>query len=233
MSRLLKLAASLLLVLPIFAWVGCSSPTERYQVLSFFFDGVPNPNAPKKVVKVENNATPVLTLTIVSRHKPFVENQCDSCHRSATGQMVDFTDTYKSCAKCHPKVANQYSHMHGPVARPACQFCHTGHESAYPHLLRADPVKVCTQCHDAQLLGNKPLEHNDGHTNCLNCHGSHGGNEAYFLKPGWNLPVPPIYPTTAPTTQSTTLPAASQPLGPALLSATTQPTTSPGGQVPP
>lgn len=189
----------LLILGSILILAGCGTPRGRYRVLSYFFDGVPNPDAPK-VVKTINLTSVDLgkpAVAVVSRHKPFVEGKCDSCHRSDSGMMIEFADAYKGCAKCHSTVAFKYPRMHGPVATAACQWCHTPHESYEPALLKGPAIKVCTQCHDQQLLGPKPAQHTDGSTSCITCHHGHGGPEAYFLKTEWRSVVWPS--ATAPT----------------------------------
>ena len=206
MKKIVLQLAGAALAIFLGVWIaGCGTPQEKYRTLSFFFDGVPNPDAPKVARRV-TAAGSTVTLAIVSRHKPYVDNNCESCHRSATGQMMDFSEAWKRCTSCHKDATNKYARMHGPVARAACNFCHTGHESVEPKLLRAAPIKVCTQCHDQQLLGPKPSQHNDGVTSCITCHSGHGGPEANFLKPNWQTEWPKSA-ATAPATA----PAASRP----------------------
>jgi predicted CXXCH cytochrome family protein len=180
--------------------VGCATPQERYRVLSFFFDGVPDPSAPQKVVPQANldaNQEVVSTVAVMSRHKPYVTNQCAVCHESAEGIIMDFEKAYNQCVKCHDKVKSGHPLMHGPVVQDACKWCHTPHESAEPALLKDTPIVVCTQCHNRQLLGDKPVEHLDGKTSCLKCHFGHGGDARYFLK----------------SAATTTAPAADEPSG--------------------
>ena len=164
---------------------GCGTPRERYRALSFFFDGVPDPDAVKPAAGGGGGGAAVVVMARrVTQHKPYADNECAACHRSASGEIQEFSEAYKTCMKCHAKVAGGHVLMHGPVAREACQWCHTPHESAEPALLRDAPLKVCTQCHDRELLGDKPPEHVDGKTSCLQCHFGHGGDGRYFLKPG-------------------------------------------------
>src|SRR3954463_6769787 len=83
------LAASLLCLLALFA--GCSTE-KRYKVLSFFFDGVPNPNAPAAgtgdefaAERADGAVRPVAYV-----HKPYAQNKCNECHGNATGRYDDF-----------------------------------------------------------------------------------------------------------------------------------------------
>ena len=218
--RMLWRVAGLLVLISAVGWMGCGTPQERYQVLSFFFDGVPDPDAPKGVVDPRLMATTgpaVMQVKIVSRHKPYVDNQCNSCHRSATGIVTEFTDTYKGCVRCHKTVMTDYPRMHGPVARGLCGWCHTGHESTQLALLKDTPIKVCTQCHDNATLGSKPQQHNDGVSSCLSCHFGHGGKEEFLLKPEGR----PEWPGRGAGSQPASQPG-SQPAGPGGGESTTQ-----------
>ena len=214
------LVAGLLLA----AWAGCATPHERYRTLSFFFDGVPNPDAPRHIAQAaatpdDSTTRPVLTLSIVSRHKPYVDRQCAACHNSASGNIMEFEEAYKACTRCHKKITTEYPRMHGPVAAavvagpvPTCKWCHAPHESTEPALLKDTPVKVCTQCHDAQLLAPKPQQHTDG-TSCIQCHFGHGSaaENTHFVKPNvmgqWSTSRPSTRAATQPGTRPTTPPA--------------------------
>jgi len=84
-ATVLRCAAALLLLGTIVGWAGCGSPRERYRTLSFFFDGVPDPDAPKVVRTAAATGPAVAAHPIISRHKPYVENKCDLCHRFECG----------------------------------------------------------------------------------------------------------------------------------------------------
>src|SRR6185436_13604056 len=69
------------------AWVailsGCKVTDQNYEALSFFFDGVPDPNAPP----VPENTGELGSITgggggktVAFIHKPYAENKCDACH---------------------------------------------------------------------------------------------------------------------------------------------------------
>ena len=217
LKKMLARGVGFLLLLSMVAWIGCGTPRERYKILSTFFDGVPNPDAPKvtRTAMAASTQPGVVAMPIVSRHKPFVDNKCESCHRSSTGVITEFSEAFKACVKCHTTVTKKYARMHGPVSQAACRWCHTPHESTEPYLLKGPSLQVCTQCHDDQLLGKNPVQHGDKTTSCVSCHNGHGGTAAFFLKPN----AKPDWPTTAPAT----LPAETRPTGSALLG---------GGQTP-
>ena len=203
-------------------WLGCSTPHDRYKTLSFFFDGVPNPEAQKHFATADPDANvPVVyaSSVILSRHKPYVDatgnrDKCGVCHRSASGDIMEFEEAFKACQNCHKKIGTEHARMHGPVAvaaipgsQPTCKWCHTGHESREPALLKESAVKVCTQCHDTQLLSPKPPQHLDG-TSCVQCHYGHGGElqNSHFLKPQLSQPQPTTAPATRPVVPGATAP---------------------------
>jgi hypothetical protein len=71
--------------------VGCSV-RKNYKTLSFFFDGVPDPNAPVKASSASANAaagpndqTAPMKLY---RHKPYAEGKCDQCHATDKKHLV-------------------------------------------------------------------------------------------------------------------------------------------------
>jgi hypothetical protein len=71
LSRARAVALVALVVFAVIALAGCS-PQRKYKVLSFFFDGVPDPNAPKLtqtfVSLDSSDKRPVAKLAVI--HKP-------------------------------------------------------------------------------------------------------------------------------------------------------------------
>jgi predicted CXXCH cytochrome family protein len=157
--------------------IGCAAdPQKRYEVLSFFFDGVPDPNAPKKQsTKVSSGRQRTFV------HKPFADNLCSSCHLNTTDIFARAQVKGDVCLNCHSNVPTQYAVMHGPVVNNACQMCHSPHSSAVPHLLKQPAPAVCTQCHEPQtmtLMHKQPL---DPKQSCIDCHSGHGGSDHKLL----------------------------------------------------
>jgi len=162
-------------------WVGCT-PQKRYQTLSFFFDGVPDPSKP-----VDLNASSAAQLNpgrapLAHQHKPFAQGNCTACH-GPDKKKIDIARVTEACSSCHQDVAHQYPVMHGPVATGECLWCHLPHESAEPNLLITSSQKLCIQCHDSKALPPNPPEHLDTERNCLDCHFGHGGPTDKYLKP--------------------------------------------------
>jgi predicted CXXCH cytochrome family protein len=161
-------------------WGGCS--VERnYRVLSFFFDGVPDPslNGKKPGSTPGQSADPKASPTY-SVHKPYAEDRCAECH----SQQFQLTRKDSGvCLKCHQAETSKHERMHGPVAAGACLWCHNPHESAYPHLFQGEARAVCTQCHDKTVLKtSKVPEHGQETVSCLACHFGHGGTNEFMLR---------------------------------------------------
>lgn len=185
-------------------WTGCT-PEKRYKVLSFLFDGVPDPNAP--VVRSAGSGDEASTTQptagnrgpVQSIHKPFADNQCSSCHKSDTTGGYEVSAVNPTiCLDCHQTVTTQHPVMHAPVVSKACLWCHSPHDSPTTALLREPPPGVCTQCHDRDLLGPKPPEHLQPSVNCLECHVAHGSEKRNLLRKNVAILNPPASPTTQP-----------------------------------
>lgn len=160
-------------------WSGCSV-RKHYKILSLFFDGVPDPNAPRASVLPGSSVPGQLRDSpTYSVHQPFLEEKCGDCHTSRFRLEAAGADV---CLKCHTGATTQFPHMHGPVAASACLWCHVPHESAYAHLLKGAARAVCTECHEPSLLSAQRVPaHADQARDCLECHAGHGGHDRYFL----------------------------------------------------
>ncbi len=158
-------------------WGACSIE-RNYDVLTMFFDGVPNPNALPSLASTGDPVEMRRSLTYVS-HSPYREERCTECH----GEMFEVASvTADVCLKCHDQEVARYDFMHAPVRMTACLWCHVPHESAFASLLKAPPGEVCAQCHEAdQLLTENVPEHALADSNCTTCHSGHGGATQYML----------------------------------------------------
>jgi predicted CXXCH cytochrome family protein len=177
-----RIAPCLMLVALI---LGCSAQ-KHYKTLSFFFDGVPDPNATTGATRLTTERAG--TRFTVYVHKPYADNDCNACHTGDRSQFFTLAAAQgpkpDNCLTCHADVPHQYANMHGPVAVNACTWCHSPHQSIHPHLLKNTPNKVCMQCHGPTGLSPSTANHTDPKANCLECHSGHGG-ERNLLKPGW------------------------------------------------
>lgn len=168
-------------------WMGCSIE-KHYSTLSFFFDGVPNPEAKARAAAAAGVTPDLRNSPTYSLHKPYAEEQCNECHAD---QLKITNRDSEMCLKCHQDEPSKFPKMHGPVAAGACLWCHSPHESAQAHLMRKPARDVCMQCHDRTMLSlDRVPAHGDEKISCIDCHSGHGGNASMFLKEGVSRPAP-------------------------------------------
>jgi len=165
---------------------------KNYELLSFFFDGVPQPGT--GVPAGAGAAGRPAPRVIVSSHSAFTERRCEECHGETGGfglVVSGFSDLDAAvCGNCHAQVMQEYPRMHGPVTALECLWCHWAHESPEPHLLAQASPDLCLGCHGFELRGlPQPPEHVDLGRDCLDCHRGHGGEQHYFLKPPETAPA--------------------------------------------
>lgn len=166
-------------------WCGCTVTKENYATLSFFFDGVPDPNA--RIAGTDASDMTIAAKVVV--HQPFADEKCEECHKT---QYRPSRNDPRACLNCHDKVMEQHAWTHGAVAGGACLWCHTPHESVRRWLLRGPDRKLCMQCHSAAMLtGDVVPAHADEKSSCLSCHFGHGGDSAIMLRPGATAQSPP------------------------------------------
>jgi predicted CXXCH cytochrome family protein len=178
--------------------VGCSVH-QKYRTLSFFFDGVPDPDAQiASAASLQSSGTSNGTSVQKKQyqHKPYATGNCEACH-TANKQLV--TLSTELCIKCHANSPTQFAEMHVPVAIGECLWCHEPHESDSPRLLKTTATRLCLQCHDPVLLESTVKEHTLIKANCLECHTGHGGVKPSLLLADnptvAKIPLPPD-PTT-------------------------------------
>lgn len=207
-ARQLSLIAGWLLLGTVLILIGPSCSSQKnYKVLSFFFDGVPDPNAPAVAEgsdQASNGNAPKM-LAIV--HKPYAEGKCNECHEGDTSKFESFKKLSSDiCLKCHPRVPDMYPVMHGPVSAGECLLCHNPHESSVKGMLNDDAPAVCMQCHLSEFLPQDE-EHGDLKRSCLECHVAHGSDKHGLLLRTYSKNPVTTQPTTSP---ATTLPATTQ-----------------------
>jgi predicted CXXCH cytochrome family protein len=183
-------------------WAGCSIE-KHYDVLSFFFDGVPSPGAVAESPRASAGGSAGETGAAVSFHTAFAERRCQECHGPSArfGMLVRGFEKLddSTCLACHAETMHAPPRLHGPVAAGLCLWCHRAHESPYPHLLKHPGPELCLGCHDMGLLGPFQIpEHQDRRRDCLGCHAGHGGAEPGFLKPRESWPPWPASSAAAP-----------------------------------
>jgi len=195
--------ALLLLVMPALVLLGCSTQ-KNYKVLSFFFDGVPDPNAPQPVLVSQTSGNgPGASGPVEARkyqHQPYAEKKCAACHTADQKHLTSLSAP-ELCLKCHTNVVNRYAVMHGPVSVGQCLWCHEAHASNQEHLLKSTGAELCLQCHDRHLLPDDTPGHRAEEAICLDCHTGHGSDQPSLLRaqtPTVAPPHPPGVATTQP-----------------------------------
>ncbi len=165
-----------------FQWAGCSVE-KHYDLLSKFFDGVPDPNATGPQGRLAISKSPTF-----SEHEPFTDDACSECHGDPSSMMLTRDDS-SMCIRCHTQTKEQYPMMHGAVTGNACLMCHDPHLSPLPNLLREEAPGLCLQCHEMAARARTPI-HEDLGQDCLSCHRGHGGDIPFFLHDLPPLPDP-------------------------------------------
>jgi predicted CXXCH cytochrome family protein len=170
--------------------VAACSPATRYRVLSFLFDGVPEPGKPPTVgygpmVTPGPGESTVMPERPPPRpvfaHAPFRENRCTACHNMNTGQLTEEVRD-GLCLECHASVVEDLPYLHGPLAVNDCVSCHHYHASPYPKLLLDEINAVCARCHAPQDLSAEPHDVTIEGQACIVCHDPHGGADRFFMK---------------------------------------------------
>lgn len=187
MSRLVLHA--LILVSILFYFSGCST-THNYKVLSFFFDGVPDPakvtadisndslNIPDSSIVANNTMRNAITQVV---HSPYQDRQCNSCHdQSRMGKLLKSPP--KLCYQCHADFSSKYNVLHGPVGGGQCTQCHSPHSSSNSNLLIRTGQSLCQYCHDSKQLMETTPHKDIQDASCTECHDPHGGVDRNFLK---------------------------------------------------
>ncbi|HXC06060.1 MAG TPA: cytochrome c3 family protein [Bacteroidia bacterium] len=159
------------------------TPVKQYKVLSFFFDGVPNPNkAPdsQQLVKGDSNLIVSLYKPEFYFHKPYEEEKCKSCHAEGISNAL-LKPVPELCYTCHEDFNVKYTAVHGPVASGNCLMCHNQHMTKYEKLLIRPGQELCLYCHESKQVMANPLHKKIGTITCTECHNPHGGNNRGML----------------------------------------------------
>ncbi len=181
---------AVLLIIAAYLISACSG-SSSYGTLSFFFDGVPNPNKPKvDTIKIMIDSTGIKKREEILKkanpnyvlHGPYGAKLCENCHNVDQGFSL-LRKEPDLCYKCHDNFAKKAKFLHAPVAAGYCTKCHNPHRSKNKFLLLEIGQKLCFTCHnkaDVKRDKKHPVLKNE---NCLKCHNPHGSNNQYFLRP--------------------------------------------------
>lgn len=186
-----KRTISIFLAVGVFITVfifGCTSE-KQYRVLSFFFDGVPNPNQSTEALINQDNcvdSTASVKKDIKPEyflHKPYEEEKCKSCHAEGFSNAL-IKPMPELCYSCHEDFRSKYPILHGPVASGNCTMCHNQHMAKFEKLLDRCGQQICLNCHESNEILKNKMHEQIANRNCTECHSPHGGNNSGMLKPG-------------------------------------------------
>jgi predicted CXXCH cytochrome family protein len=168
---------------------GCfSSPEQKYRVLSYILDDVPVPASMAAVeitptTESETATRPAPRPEVYVKHEPYEERECESCHRSKTGNQL-VAELNELCWLCHEEEDFVGEVTHGPVASGMCTGCHDPHKTPNEYMLVESGSGVCGQCHDHSTLDFSARHEEDETAECLDCHDPHSSDREYMLRPG-------------------------------------------------
>ncbi|MCF6364765.1 MAG: hypothetical protein L3J35_01040 [Bacteroidales bacterium] len=164
----------------------CSTETT-YKVLSFVFDGVPDPdydnttNRLDSVVQIDSTGILDIAENIptINIHQPYKTKSCNSCHDNsmATEKQPGL------CYSCHESFEDNYAVVHGP-ALSECTSCHNPHQSKFDKLVKRENEELCFYCHSSEQLAYNDVHSLIDNSNCTECHNPHGEENKFFLKEG-------------------------------------------------
>jgi predicted CXXCH cytochrome family protein len=173
-----------------FFLLSCSA-TKNYKVLSFFFDGIPDPAsvtasaANDSINKSDTIAlTPILAVNTQPKmllHSPYEDKQCSICHDQSTmGKLLKSQP--ELCYQCHEDFITSFKVLHGPVGGGQCNMCHSPHMSMNKHLLLRVGQSLCLLCHDQNQVMETAVHKDIKDAECTSCHSPHGGNDRRALR---------------------------------------------------
>lgn len=162
------------------------SPTSTYNIRSFFFDGVPNPNVKISIQDGTSVVEQVVDSTIIFNlsdeiHPPYKERACSECHSKAYMGVPKMKQP-ELCYQCHDDFNSSRSFLHGPVDSGNCTQCHHPHKSKIEKLLIRNGRDLCLKCHDKDKIVNNRVHTNIAAKNCMECHDPHGGENNMYLQ---------------------------------------------------
>lgn len=189
-----KIVSLLLLSLVVSVTIVRCTSEKRFKVLSFIFDGVPDPSkkATNDSIALSNSTSSSDTLkknisnTVIPEsymHKPYEEHKCTSCHSGEFSNEL-IKPVPDLCYTCHEDFSTKYQLLHGPVASGYCTACHNQHEGKFPKMLMLSGQDLCLNCHESKQVFKNKKHENIGSKNCTECHNPHGGESRAFLKSG-------------------------------------------------
>jgi predicted CXXCH cytochrome family protein len=123
-----------------------------------------------------------------SKHDPFVNGQCGTCHASHSSGVVSNLKMKSGelCLGCHDSFRRKIETdqiTHKPFADKNCSACHNAHgTTAYRANLLYDDPELCLKCHE-QIDDDwqSGVAHPPAQEQCGNCHDPHSSNYKKLL----------------------------------------------------
>jgi len=171
--------------------IGACSVEKHYRSLSFFFDGVPNPELIRQqaisdsleAIADENEVIAEIGKSDFILHPPYKERKCDHCHNQ--GQMGSLNESMPQlCTQCHPNLGMQSTFTHGPARGGYCTQCHHPHKAKEEKLLLQSGRELCLNCHDVNSLFAGDFHDSGDESDCISCHNPHGSENHSLLQQG-------------------------------------------------
>lgn len=169
---------------------GCSSTPARHRWLTFFFDGVPDPQAVSRTMQPElprnpsTNATPALALALAEPpmvvHAPYADRKCMECHASNYSQRLK-GEISTTCAACHKQFLVKARFTHAPLEDGQCTLCHNPHQAKEKFLLVKNSRELCFDCHEPEEVLKIKACGQASESSCTVCHNPHQENQKFLL----------------------------------------------------
>ena len=168
--------------------VSCDE-NRRYEVMTFFFDGVEPPGSLRVAEDFTdpNSSVPARELQEPKWYVHEPRKDCTTCHgrrnqRRSTAKAFLITPVPQLCYSCHDERMAGGPYVHGPVAVGECTFCHNPHKSRIKYLLKGSIPELCYLCHDKDQMESIPDHFVTEISSCMDCHHAHAGLERPLLK---------------------------------------------------
>ena len=186
---MISISAGFVLTTSLVVFVVSCDESRRYEVITFFFDGVEPSGALKlgdesvdtnSPAPAEEAAGPIWYV-----HEP--RKDCTVCHgrrgqRRNTARAFLVLPVPQLCYDCHEDRMVRGPNVHGPVAVGQCLFCHNPHKSQVKYLLKGPVPELCYLCHDTDAVEAIPAHSVRELASCIDCHDPHASMERPLLK---------------------------------------------------
>lgn len=178
----------LITILIIVSIIIACNPSKLHKTLTFFFDGVPDPNFQTGIqdtVAIDSvvvaSTTQEIVLPKLTVHLPYQEKKCNNCHeKSSMGKLkIQQPDL---CYQCHNDYKDEYVKVHGPAAGGYCTTCHNPHQSKEKKLVHHIGQKLCFTCHDSINVKRNRYHLDKEIHDCISCHNPHGGDSRFMVE---------------------------------------------------